>query len=80
MTAEIVDAKAPRHKWKPSYTKMADTISGCEETWRECSLCAVVKITVHPPMGIPWREWHLGGKQFKMDATPPCLRAEAAAA
>lgn len=34
---------------------------GCEETERVCEHCHLVKITVHPPFGRPYRVWRTRG-------------------
>lgn len=38
-------------------------------------LCQLVKITVHPPEGYPWRAWRTkeGMRTDKIDHTPPCM-------
>lgn len=54
---------------------------GNARTERTCIACGLVKVTVHPPHGLPWREWRTAaGKVWRGDATPPCLsqRAEPA--
>ncbi len=41
---------------------------------RTCARCGLIKVTVHPPRGFPWREWRTDkGKLWQGDATPPCL-------
>lgn len=60
----------PRHKWGEA------TYAGerAERTERLCALCGLVKITVHPPQGFPYREWRTrAGKPWQGDNTPPCL-------
>lgn len=45
-----------------------------DRTERACALCGLVKVTVHPPVGFPWREWRMrDGKTWQGDATPPCV-------
>lgn len=47
-----------------------------DRTERTCALCGLVKITVHPPQGWPWREWRTReGKRWEGENTPPCLEA-----
>lgn len=52
------------------------------QTERTCSVCSVVKITVHGPNGGAWREWRLPNcvDQFS-DAlgAPPCTSTGAGA-
>lgn len=73
----------PRHRWGDPVTVLKHTASKCEETERVCAFCDLVKITIHPPQGIPWRAWRTKeGKRWEGSATPPCLPAwmEASAA
>ena len=76
MTAEIesADAKAPRHHWGAAYTVLPnDSHNGCELTQRICEICGLVKITVHPPEGFPYRQWRgKGGMLATLEHTPPC--------
>jgi hypothetical protein len=45
-----------------------------ERTERICVLCGLVKITIHPPRGLPWREWRTrAGRTWQGVATPPCM-------
>lgn len=68
------DVRERRHKWGDPVTHMEGTATGCEETHRECSLCQLKKITVHPPHGFPWREWqHRDGMRAQLTTTPPCI-------
>lgn len=63
-----------RHRWGAPVAVIGDTHSGCQETHRTCELCRLVKITVHPPQGNPWRAWRTAdGNPWQGDATPPCL-------
>lgn len=69
-----------RHKWNPPVTMIEGTTTGCEETHRTCDICGLVKITVHPPQGFPWREWQTSkGMRAKLTTTPPRIAASAAA-
>lgn len=67
----------PHHSWGDRVTVMDGTPSGCEETERRCPRCGLVKITVHPPQGVPWRAWRTkaGIRTDKIAHTPPCLSA-----
>lgn len=48
-----------------------------QQTERTCSICKVVKVTVHSPDGRGWREWRLpdeeGGGQYAGDLDPKCF-------
>jgi hypothetical protein len=64
----------PRTKDDPNYRKAFDCPDGNERTERTCARCGLVKITVHPPRGLAWREWRTPeGQTMQLDATPPCL-------
>lgn len=77
MTLEAI--KHQRHKWSEPVSILDGTPTGCEQTERTCSLCHLVKITVHPPQGFPWRAWRhrSSSVQFTDDYTPPCDGTEA---
>ncbi len=53
----------------------AESFDGNERTERTCQNCGLVKITVHPPHGFPWREWRMrgGDETIALTTTPPCL-------
>lgn len=76
--SELVTS-ALRHSWGSPITIIpADSADGNERTERSCAHCALVKITVHPPYGFPWREWRTkAGETWVGGATPPCLGAAA---
>jgi hypothetical protein len=62
-----------RHRWDLPRSVLTDTPSGCEETERECVDCHLVKITVHPPFGFPYRAWRTAaGMRATIEHTPPC--------
>lgn len=67
----------PRHDWTslPSISLSGrETPDGNDRTEKTCSRCSLVKITVHPPQGFPWREWrHANGSSFQCESTPPCI-------
>ena len=66
--------RGSRHKWREPVTLTDETATGCEETHRTCVVCGMVKITVHPPQGLPWREWIApSGMRATLTATPPCI-------
>lgn len=48
---------------------------GNDRTFRTCSQCQMIKVTVHTPDGKrAWREWRTkDGKIWQGDATPPCV-------
>ena len=74
--ATIIPAPmALKHRWGLPHTVFAsETPSGCEETERECGICHLVKITVHTPVGFPYRAWRTrAGMRAEIDHTPPCL-------
>lgn len=55
-----------RHRWRDP-----DRFEHHSE--RRCEFCSLIKITMHPPRGNPWREWRYNsGKNFKSDVTPRC--------
>lgn len=68
--------QSPRHAWDyDNERKIAacDSSDGNDRSEKPCLHCSLVKITVHPPFGIPWREWRFGaGENFKSDLTPRC--------
>ena len=75
MSAEAFIGPARRHRWNFPICVFGDrTPTGCEQSERECQFCGLIRITVHPPQGFPWREWRKAGsdKQFPSDHTPPC--------
>jgi len=77
MNAEVekLPLPQPRHRWGEAVPITADrTPSGCEQTERACVICGMIKITVHPPHGFPWREWRhpKSDRQFPAEHTPPC--------
>lgn len=62
-----------RHKWGDG-VRVGERL---DHTERTCALCGMVKITVHPPQGFPWREWRTReGKPWQDENTPPCLNTE----
>jgi hypothetical protein len=63
------------HKWNPPYTVLpSESHDGNERTERLSTNCNLVKITVHPANGFPWREWRTHeGKMAYFSMTPPCL-------
>jgi len=69
----------PRHhRWENERRIPAcESPDGCERTERECvnGGCGLIKITVHPPRGLPYRRWRhpVTGNEFDLGATPPCL-------
>jgi hypothetical protein len=76
--AVVPDTEPARnHSWgEPKTILPHESPDGNERTDRVCSLCSMVKITVHPGRGFPWRAWRTkDGKLWVGDATPPCLGA-----
>lgn len=83
MTATIVpdaiafpSVKSPRHQWpRDSERRIAacESPSKNDQTERTCNLCGLIRVTVHPPQGFPFRQWRRPkGKQFTCLHTPPC--------
>ncbi len=73
----IVRIAAPKHKWPrvPTYIHRDKSLSGCDETERECELCGLVKITVHAGGDErPYRAWRTkAGRRMKdTGLTPTC--------
>lgn len=65
-----------QHSWSTKVRVAgAETITGCDQTEQRCWNCGRVKITVHPPHGLPYLAWRCpdNPQQFTMDATPPCV-------
>jgi hypothetical protein len=67
------DAPARKHRW-------GEPMRLQDRTERVCQICGLVKITQHPPHGLPWREWRPRDStaRFQMASTPPCLERGAA--
>lgn len=60
-----------RHKWgEPS--RFENERAENTKTERVCELCGLIKVTMHPPAGLPWREWWKDGQQIHCSTTPPC--------
>lgn len=73
----------PHHKWPKQATKLngTDQPDGCDRSERICDRCGLVKITVHPPQGLPYRQWRTpGGLVLPALAMPCCVAIEAEAA
>lgn len=66
-----------RHRWSDG-VGVFNTATGNDQTVRRCQFCRLEKITVHPPQGLPWREWRdaKGGPQMRLSFTPPCIPAQ----
>ncbi len=77
LPAVTLPVRDREHKWDRDHEKhiaACDSIDGNERTERECQHCGMWKITVHPPHGLPWREWRTkNGDRWWGQATPPCL-------
>lgn len=68
------DRRPPNHRWGPRMLVNDGTVHGCEQSERTCLRCGLVRVTVHPPQGLPWREWRPeGGPQMQFTNTPPCV-------
>lgn len=75
MTLELVDfERGPNHKWgDPKRIPASESTDGCERSERTCTKCPLVRITVHPPKGLPYRKWRHAGEEMQLDHTPPCV-------
>lgn len=74
-SAPVAKLPARNHKWHDDGTRLRDTTpSGCDEHERVCTLCGLVKITVHQPLGYPYRAWRtkLGIRFPDPKYTPTC--------
>lgn len=75
--------KPSRHRWGDrKWFEGFECADGNGRSERTCEHCGLVKITVHPPIGMPWRLWRTPtGMVAQIDATPPCvpLKADGAA-
>lgn len=80
----MIDHSVRRHRWNVETQRRLDGhafADGNDRNEKDCQFCGLVKITVHPPQGLPWREWrHANGQTFQCDATPPCIAAANVAA
>lgn len=69
------------HKWDRDDERRiphSEAVDGNGRTERRCVRCGMVKITVHPPQGLPWREWRTAaGERWQGHLTPPCLAGSA---
>lgn len=56
-----------KHKW-------GEPVGFQFKTERSCLRpgCNLVKVTVHQPTEIPWREWWCDGARVVSETTPPC--------
>lgn len=74
----LIDAEYPQlgplHRWGERVTVRDTTPTGCPQGERTCARCGLVRVTVHPPGGFPWREWRpKDGPQIRLSTTPPCV-------
>lgn len=58
-----------KHRWdhdKEKRLAACESPDGNGRTERPCERCGLIKITVRPPDGRPWREWRLmeGGSRI----------------
>lgn len=68
---------AIKHRWDRENKRAiaaASSPSQCDQTERDCKICGLVMITVHPPREDSYRAWRYPDdpKQFTSEATPPC--------
>lgn len=70
-----------RHRWNVETQRRLDGHAyhdGNDRTEKDCEHCGLVKVTVHPPQGLPRREWrHWNGQTFVCEQTPPCVPTRA---
>lgn len=67
---------SPRHgRWiNEKRIPASESHDGNERTERACERCGLVKITVHPPYGFPFRQWRtVAGEKWQGELTPPCI-------
>src|ERR1700674_825877 len=69
--------KTPHHKWDyDSEQRIAASAcaDGNDRNAKGCLNCKLIKVTIIPPRGFPWHEWHTrDGKVWVGEAPPPCL-------
>jgi hypothetical protein len=77
----MTDTAPRRHRWPNAgdegYRSLDGHmyVDGNDRTERSCQICGLIKITVHPPQGFPWREWRTkDGKPWVGYLTPPCAQ------
>lgn len=71
-TIEAVTVPARRHRWGEPVAIANHPCTGCDETHRACALCGLIKITVHPPHGLPYRLWQYRDGERADGLTPMC--------
>lgn len=72
-----------KHRWYKEAARHAacESADGNARTERVCIWCGLVKITVHPPQGLPWREWRTRNGGVMIGArVPRCVTIDAGAA
>lgn len=72
-----------KHRWDKVPTRLAasERDDGNKSTERMCVFCGLVKITVHPSHGLPWREWRTRNGGVMIGAkVPKCFSLEAQSA
>lgn len=72
----MTDIMQRTHKWGDPITVTEGTPSGCQETHRTCAHCKIIKVTVHPPHGYPYRMWQYPDGERADGLTPMCQVAE----
>lgn len=75
----VIHMTEPRHKWPKDAVRLdgRDQSDGCDRSERTCAYCGLVKITVHPPQGLPYRQWRTpGGVICPGDQMPVCVANE----
>jgi hypothetical protein len=69
-----------KHRWEkvPTHLAASETADGNARTERTCMFCGLVKITVHPAQGFPWREWRTRHGGVMIGArVPQCVTIDA---
>lgn len=68
-----------RHRWNNGTERRipaCESPDGNDRTEKTCSICGLVKITVHGPNNRHWPRFRMGdGLEGQVDGTPPCLGA-----
>jgi len=67
---------ARRHRWDHAHERRipaCDAPDGNDRTEKDCTLCGIVKITVHGADRTHWHKWRLSdGQEWPVDSTPAC--------
>ncbi len=61
-----------RHRWSAP-VRFFNERGENSKTERACEACGLVKVTMHPPLGLAWREWWKDCERIDCDRTPECV-------